>query len=76
MAKVNVDFSVVQNSMLKFLLDDGTEINVQMVMMRIVRTDTKLPDGQWMHEFQLQSVVDQVAPAGEIDVKSLAGSQK
>ncbi len=72
MAKQNVDFSVISNPMLKFLMDDGTEINIQMVMMRIVRTDNKLPDGQFTHEFQLQSVVDQIAPAGEIDVKKLA----
>lgn len=72
MAKRNVDFSIVNNPMLRFLLDDGTEINVQMVMMRVVRCDEKLPDGQWKHELQMQSVLDQVAPAGEIDVKSLA----
>lgn len=72
MAKTNVDFSTIQNNMLKFLLDDGTEINVQMVMMRIVRTDTRLPDGQWAHEFQLQSVINQIEPADEIDIKKLA----
>lgn len=76
MTKRNVDFSTVQNNMAKFLLEDGTEINVQLVMMRIVRCDEKLPDGQWKHEFQSQLCVDQVAPAGEIDVKSLAGGQK
>lgn len=71
MARQNVDFTVVNNPLLKFLLDDGTEINVQMVMMRVTRTDTKLPDGQWVHEFQLQSVVDQIAPEGPIDVKKV-----
>lgn len=72
MARQNVDFSIVHNPLLKFLLDDGTEINVQMVMMRVTRTDNKLPDGQYAHEFQLQSVVDQIAPAGPIDMKNLA----
>lgn len=77
MARQQVDFSVVNNPLLKFLLDDGTEINVQMVMMRVTRTDTKLPDGQFAHEFQLQSVVDQIAPQGPIDVNKLAkGEQK
>ena len=71
--RTNVDFSTVNNPMLKFLLDDGTELNIQMVLMRVVRTDEKLPDGQFKHEFQTQLCVDQVAPAGEIDVKSLAG---
>lgn len=74
MAKQNVDFTAVNNPMLKFLLDDGTEINVQLVVMRIVRCDEKLPDGQWKHEFQTQLCIDQVAPAGEIDVKKLAGT--
>lgn len=72
MARQNVDFSVINNPLLKFLLDDGTEINVQMVMMRMTRTDNRLPDGQFAHEFQLQSVVDQIAPAGPIDVDRLA----
>lgn len=72
MPRQNVDFTVVNNPLLKFLLDDGTEINVQMVMMRVTRTDTRLSDGQWAHEFQLQSVVDQIAPEGPIDVNSLA----
>lgn len=77
MARRNVDFSVVSNPMLKFLLEDGTEINIQMVMMRIVRTDEKLPDGQFRHELAMQQVLDQVEPAGGIDVKKLAkGEQK
>ena len=74
--RTNVDFGVVNNPMLKFLLEDGTEIDVQMVMMRIVRTDEKLPDGQFRHEFQMQQCINQVAPAGEIDVKKLAGGTK
>lgn len=72
MPRQNVDFSVINNPLLKFLLDDGTEINVQMVMMRVTRTENKLSDGQFAHEFQLQSVVDQVAPAGPIDMNRLA----
>lgn len=72
MARQNVDFTVVNNPLLKFLLDDGTEINVQMVMMRVTRTDNRLPDGQWAHEFQLQSVVDQIAPEGPIGMNRLA----
>lgn len=76
MARQNVDFTTVSNPMLKFLLEDGTEINLQVVLMRVVRCDEKLPDGQWKHEFQTQLCVDQVAPAGEIDVKKLAGEKK
>lgn len=72
MARQSVDFTTVNNPLLKFLLDDGTEISVQMVMMRVTRTDNKLPDGQYAHEFQLQSVVDQIAPAGPIDMSKLA----
>lgn len=76
MARRSVDFTAVNNPMLRFLLEDGIEINVQMVMMRVVRTDEKLPDGQFRHEFQMQQCIDQVAPAGEIDVKKLAGGAK
>lgn len=72
MARQQVDFTEVSNSMLKFLLDDGTELNIKCVLMRVVRTDDKLPDGQYRHEFQLQHVVDQIAPEGPIDVKKLA----
>lgn len=76
MARQNVDFTAVSNPMLKFLLDDGTEINVQMVLMRVVRTDTRLPDGQFAHEFQFQQCVDQIAPAGEINIKTLTQRDK
>lgn len=76
MARQNVDFTVINNPILKFLLDDGTELNVQFVLMRVVRCDEKLPDGQWKHEFQSQLCVDQVAPAGEIDVRKLTGGKK
>lgn len=75
MARQLVDFTAVQNPMLKFLLDDGTEINVQMALMRVVRTDDKLPDGQFRHELQFQQFIDQIAPGGDIDVKSLAKGQ-
>lgn len=74
--RVDVDFTAVNNPLLKWLLEDGTEIHIQMVMMRIIRTDEKLPDGQYKHEFQMQQCVNQVASAGEIDVKSLAGGAK
>ena len=74
MTKHNVDFTTVTNPMLKFLLEDGTELNIQVVLMRVVRTDQLLPDGQFRHEFQMQTCVDQVAPAGEIDVRKLAGN--
>lgn len=57
--------------MLKFLLDDGTELNVKCVLMRVIRTDEKLPDGQYRHEFQLQHLVDQIAPEGEINMATL-----
>lgn len=76
MARQQVDFTAVHNPMLKFLTDDGTEINVQVVMMRVIRTDEKLPDGQFRHEFQMQHVVDQVAPGGNIDIKALAKGDK
>lgn len=72
MVRRQVDFTTVNNPMLKFLLDDGTELNVQLVLMRVTRTDEKLPDGQFKHEFQTQICVDQVAPAGVIDIKNLA----
>lgn len=72
MPRQNVDFSEIQNPLCRFLLDDGTEIAVKLVLMRVVRTDEKLPDGQSRHEFQLQHVVDQIAPAGPIDMKDLA----
>lgn len=71
MANQQVDFTEVSNPILKFLLDDGTELNVKCVLMRVVRTDVKLPDGQFRHEFQLQHVVDQIAPGGPIDMKQL-----
>jgi hypothetical protein len=68
-----VDFTAVNNPMLKFLLEDGTELNIQVVLMRVTRTDDKLPDGQYRHEFTFQNVIDQVAPEGEINVKKLTG---
>ena len=71
MARRTVDFTTVSNPMLKFLLEDGTELNIQVVLMRVTRTDEVLPDCQFRHEFQTQVCVDQVAPAGEIDVKKL-----
>lgn len=74
MTRQQVDFTEINNPMLRFLLDDGTEINVKLVIMRVVRTDEKLPDGQMKHEFQMQHLVDQVAPGGKIDIKNLAGS--
>lgn len=73
--RTSVDFTVVNNPILKFLCDDGTEIDIQMVMMRVVRTDEKLPDGQFRHELQMQQCINQVAPAGEIDVRKLAGEK-
>ncbi len=76
MASKNVDFTTINNPMLKWLLDDGTEIHVQMVLMRVVRTDEKLPDGQFRHEFQMQQCINQIAPEGEIDVRELAGGAK
>ncbi len=75
MPRQQVDFTEVHNPMLRFLLDDGTELNVKVVLMRVVRCDELLPDGQHRHEFQLQTLVDQIAPAGEIDVRKLAGTK-
>lgn len=71
MAYQQVDFSEINNPLCRFLLDDGTEIAVKLVLMRVVRTDKKLSDGQYQHEFQLQHVIDQIAPAGPIDMKKL-----
>ena len=72
MARQQVDFSELSNPLLRFLLDDGTEIAVKVVLMRVVRTDEKLPDGQYRHEFNIQHVIDQIAPEGPIDMKKLA----
>lgn len=76
MARQQVDFSEINNPLCRFLLDDGTEIAVKLVLMRVVRTDEKLPDGQYRHEFQLQHVVDQIVPEGEIDIKALAKGER
>lgn len=76
MARQRVDFSVISNPMLKWLLDDGTELRVQVSLMNVIRTDERLPDGQFKHEFSLQTVIEQLAPEGEIDVKKLAGGAK
>lgn len=76
MARQRVDFVVVQNQMSKFLLDDGTEIRVQLVLTNVIRTDEKLPDGQCKHEFQLQPVIEQLPPEGEVNVRKLAGGTK
>lgn len=76
MARQQVDFTEVHNPMLRFLLDDGTEIRVKLALMRVVRTDERLPDGQFRHEFNIQHMVDQIAPEGEIDVKSLGKAHK
>lgn len=76
MARRSVDFSTVQNTPAKFLLEDGTEILIQLVMLRIHRTDEKLPDGQFKHELQMQTIMDQAAPEGEIDVRKLTGQDK
>lgn len=71
MARQQVDFTEINNPLCRFLLDDGTEIAVKLVLMRVVRTDEKLPDGQFRHEFQMQHVVDQVAPENEINMATL-----
>lgn len=76
MPKQRVDFTEVNNPMLRFLLDDGTEINVKVVIMGIVRCDEQLPDGQLRHEFNIQVLTDQIAPAGPIDVRKLAGGER
>lgn len=76
MARQRVDFITAQNQMSKFLLDDGTEIRIQIVLTNVTRTDEKLPDGQYKHEFQLQPVIEQLAPEGEVDVRKLAGGAK
>lgn len=71
----NVSFSEIANPPSRFLLDDGTEIFIKPVLTRVARTDDKLPDGQSRHEFNIQLVIDQIAPAGEIDVKQLIGKK-
>lgn len=76
MARRRVDFTELNNPLLRFLLEDGTEIRIKLSMMNIVRTDDKLPDGQFRHEFQVQQAIEQLAPEGEIDIKKLAGGDK
>lgn len=67
----NVSFSEIANPPSRFLLDDGTEIFIKPVLTRVVRTDDKLPDGQFRHEFNIQLVIDQTAPADEINIRQL-----
>lgn len=71
-----VDFTEVNNPILRFLLDDGTELLVKLVLTQVIRTDDRLPDGQFRHEFKMQHAIDQVAPAGEIDINKLTGAGK
>lgn len=71
MARQRVDYSVISNQMSKFLLDDGTEIRVQLVLTDVIRTDEKLPDGQNKHEFRFQTVVEQLSPEGGFDMSKL-----
>jgi len=73
MANRRVDFTVTQNQPIKILCDDGTEFVIHSVVGQIIRTDGKLPDGQFRHEIRMQQVIDQLAPEGPIDVKKLAG---
>ena len=73
MAKQRVDFTEINNPLIRFLLDDGTEIMIKVVLMGVVRTDELLPDGQFKHELKMQQLIEQLAPAGEIDIKKLAG---
>ena len=75
MPNQRVDFTEINNPMIKFLLDDGTEIWIKVVLMGVTRTDELLPDGQFKHELKLQTMLEQVAPQGEIDVRKLAGSK-
>lgn len=72
----HVDFTVINNPLIRVLLDDGTELRVQCCLMDVVRTGDKLPDGQPAHAFQFQTVVHQIAPEGSIDIKKLAGGTK
>lgn len=71
MAKHSVAFTEVHNPLLKFLLEDGTEITMKVALMRVTRTDDKLPDGQYRHEFNFQHMIDQTAPEGKIDPAKL-----
>jgi len=75
MANQRVDFTELNNPMLKWLLDDGTEIWLKVNLMGVMRTDERLPDGQFKHELRFNQAVEQVAPAGEIDVRKLAGAR-
>lgn len=61
-----VDFTVISSAPVKILLDDGTRINIQIVPVRLSKTDQKLPDGQPMYHFQCQQIIDQIAPEGKI----------
>lgn len=66
-----VSFTEIANPPSRFLLDDGTEIFVKPVVTRIIKTGELLPDGQPRFELKLQLIIDQMAPAGEIDIKQL-----
>lgn len=76
MARQRVDFTEVNNPMLRFLADDGTEFLIKMNLMVIYRTDEKLPDGQFKHELRMTQTIEQLAPGGEIDVRKLAGGDR
>lgn len=66
-----VDFTEVNNPLLKWLLDDGTEICIKVNLMAVTRTDERLPDGQFRHELKMQTSLEQLAPEGVIDIKKL-----
>lgn len=68
-----MDFTVVSSSPLKILLEDGTRISVQLVPVRITRMDGVLPDGQPMHQFQMQQIIDQLPPDGRMLPEALKG---
>lgn len=76
MARQIVNFTEVNNPLLKFMLEDGTELMVKVALMRVIRTDEKLPDGQFRHEFNFQHMIDQIEPEKKIDPAQLVKGDK
>ncbi len=68
-----VDFTVVHNAPMKLLLEDGTMITVQLVPVRLSRTDQLTEDGQPMYMFKMQQVIDQIPPDGRLLPEALKG---
>jgi hypothetical protein len=60
------DFTVESLGVTKILLEDGTRIKVQVVPVRISKTDKTADDGQPLYLFQFHQTIDQTPPDGKI----------